>query len=214
MSDDRHIAMLLLGPTASGKTPLGEELQRRGLCGRRCVHFDFGANLRAADAGQAATGLTAEELGVIAQSLRTGALLEDEHFPIARKLLSAFIAARRVGRDDVVALNGLPRHVGQARDLDGILDVRLVVRLACSAETVMARIARDTGGDRAGRADDDLASVRRKLDIFAERTRALADHYAAAGASVVTLEVAPATTAADARDELARQVAEDAFTRS
>ncbi len=39
-------AILLLGPTGSGKTPLGQALEKKGLAGRRCVHFDFGANLR------------------------------------------------------------------------------------------------------------------------------------------------------------------------
>ncbi|MCX7427258.1 MAG: hypothetical protein NTW96_16720 [Planctomycetia bacterium] len=46
MTDTRNDAMLLLGPTGSGKTPLGDLLERRGLGGRRCVHFDFGAHLR------------------------------------------------------------------------------------------------------------------------------------------------------------------------
>jgi adenylate kinase family enzyme len=39
-------AILLLGPTGSGKTPLGQVLERRGLWGHRCSHFDFGDNLR------------------------------------------------------------------------------------------------------------------------------------------------------------------------
>ncbi|HPP52686.1 MAG TPA: nucleoside monophosphate kinase, partial [Thermoguttaceae bacterium] len=38
--------LLLLGPTGSGKTPLGELLAQQGVWGRRCVHFDFGAQLR------------------------------------------------------------------------------------------------------------------------------------------------------------------------
>jgi adenylate kinase family enzyme len=39
-------AILLLGPTGSGKTPLGQVLEERGLWGHTCMHFDFGANLR------------------------------------------------------------------------------------------------------------------------------------------------------------------------
>ncbi|MCS7305155.1 MAG: nucleoside monophosphate kinase [Thermoguttaceae bacterium] len=38
--------ILLLGPTGSGKTPLGQLLAHRGIWGRRCVHFDFGYWLR------------------------------------------------------------------------------------------------------------------------------------------------------------------------
>ena len=40
-------AVLLLGPTGAGKSPLGDWLEARGLWGRPCHHFDFGANLRA-----------------------------------------------------------------------------------------------------------------------------------------------------------------------
>ena len=47
-------AILLLGPTAAGKTPLGQLFADRGLWGRPCVHFDFGENLRRiADSGSA-----------------------------------------------------------------------------------------------------------------------------------------------------------------
>ena len=42
----RQPGILLLGPTGSGKTPLGDRLQIRDLWGRRCHHFDFGVRLR------------------------------------------------------------------------------------------------------------------------------------------------------------------------
>lgn len=52
MADTVHLkrgrtpAVLLLGSTGSGKTPLGDLIERRGLRGVRCLHFDFGVNLR------------------------------------------------------------------------------------------------------------------------------------------------------------------------
>ena len=48
-------AILLLGPTGSGKSPLGDELEANGLNGRRCLHFDFGRRLRRAAEGRPAT---------------------------------------------------------------------------------------------------------------------------------------------------------------
>ncbi len=48
MPNHRPPALLLLGPTGLGKTPLGLLLEARGLAGHRCVHFDFGDNLRQA----------------------------------------------------------------------------------------------------------------------------------------------------------------------
>jgi len=59
----RRDAILLVGPTGAGKTPLGEWLQLHGLWGRRCHHFDFGTNLREVASGNSA-GFTAEEIPV------------------------------------------------------------------------------------------------------------------------------------------------------
>jgi len=44
---DRPEAVLLVGPTAAGKTPLGDALQAGGLWGRACRHFDSGRGDRA-----------------------------------------------------------------------------------------------------------------------------------------------------------------------
>ncbi|MDW7761659.1 MAG: hypothetical protein SCM96_13625 [Acidobacteriota bacterium] len=49
-------AVLILGPTGSGKTPLGRELETRGHAGRRCRHFDFGAEMRALAGGPQDSG--------------------------------------------------------------------------------------------------------------------------------------------------------------
>ena len=61
---------LLVGPTGLGKTPPGDELERRGFLGRRCVHLDFGANLRRiAAAPEPEAGFTALELQSVRDSL-------------------------------------------------------------------------------------------------------------------------------------------------
>jgi adenylate kinase family enzyme len=183
--------LLLLGPTGAGKTPLGDALEAQGLAGRRCLHFDFGANLRsvAEDGCLPSTGkppghLTATDLGVVEESLRTGALLENESFHIARDLLFSFAQQRGLTSADLLVLNGLPRHVGQARDLDPFVRVVRVVLLECSAEVVAERLARDPGGDRAERIDDQADLVSRKLATYAARTVPLVAHYEAAGARV------------------------------
>jgi len=85
-------ALLLLGPTGSGKSPLGAELERRGL--RRCVccHFDFGEQLRCLAGGKiSSSSFSREELTIVRKALEGGLLLENEQFPIAEKLLSSFL---------------------------------------------------------------------------------------------------------------------------
>lgn len=183
-----HSTLLLLGPTGSGKTPLGEFLEAHGLCGRRCLHFDFGANLRRVAEGSF-EGLRTEDIAVVRDSLATGALLEKETFRIATGILSLFLSGHGGGECDWLILNGLPRHVDQAQDVDGIVDVRLVVFLDCAATVVAERIRCNSGGDRDDRTDDDQDFVRKKLDIFYSRTTPLLDHYRHKGVRIVSIEI-------------------------
>jgi len=195
---NRPRAILLLGPTGAGKTPLGEMLASRGLDGARCAHFDFGERLRRIAAGQLEVDdLAAADRAFIIEALERGALLENEHFHIAEKILRAFLAARNARAGDWIVLNGLPRHAGQADDVDRVVKVRAVVELACTPETVHARLAADTGGDRSRRIDDNPDRVRRKLEFYATRTEPLLTHYRRRGAEVIPVSVGPDTTSAD-----------------
>jgi len=187
----RPRAALLLGPTGSGKTPLGAILEERGLWGTRCRHFDFGAQLRAiVQSNQPNAFLSRQDLDFLHEVLRTGALLENEHFAIAQRILRAFLEEPDAA-DATIVLNGLPRHVGQAEALAGLVEVAVVVQLVCMPDTVLERIRTDVGGDRAERRDDDRESVLRKLQIYAARTEPLVDHYRTRGARIETIEVGP-----------------------
>jgi len=200
---DKHRAVLLLGPTGSGKTPLGELIERRGLWGAKCSHFDFGANLRAAVHRDRVDETTCRDPGFLSrqdveflrQVLASGALLEDERFPIAQRILLSFIARRGADQNTWLVLNGLPRHAGQAQAIDEILSVEAVVHLDCSGRTIFERIRSNVGGDRAGRADDSLDAVRRKLVLFNRRTAPLAEHYNRREARIITVNVTSETTA-------------------
>jgi adenylate kinase family enzyme len=184
-------ALLLVGPTGAGKSPLGRTLEQRGLWGRPCVHFDFGANLREIVAqDQPDDWIGPDDIAFLRRVLQSGALLEDEQFPLAARILKRFLRRRAVGGDPWIVLNGLPRHVGQAQGVGSILHVRLTVQLACSAEVVLQRIRGNVDGDRTLRSDDDEDLVRRKLLIFMERTSPLLDYYRRHGAWEVTVQVA------------------------
>jgi adenylate kinase family enzyme len=163
--------------------------------------------MRAAAAGEGgAAGFFPDELATIRRSLQAGALLEDADFPLALKILRDFCTRRAVGPEDWLVLNGLPRHAGQAAMLETAARVEMVVILEAAAEVVRERIRLDTGGDRAGRSDDDLAAVERKLEIFRARTLPLVSYYGARGAAVMRVPVTPASSAEEMWDVLARSV--------
>jgi len=197
----KNKAILLLGPTGSGKTPLGECLAERGLFGRRCVHFDFGAQLRHV-AEHGGKGLAPDDIAFVQSVLAKGALLEDDTFHIARTIMENFMEEQNVGARDIVVLNGLPRHAGQARNVGELLNVILVVALECTAEVVHERIAVNSGGDRTERTDDSVAEIARKLEIYAARTLPLLDHYRSEGAQRCRVPVDVETTPSDILETL------------
>jgi adenylate kinase family enzyme len=191
-------AILLIGPTGAGKTPFGGYLEKRGLDGRRCHHFDFGHQLRRVGGlGRPPHGFSLEDHCFIKDVLGKGLLLENEHFQLAEKILDMFLRERDFRGTDMLILNGLPRHVGQARDVDGKVKTDGVIVLECEAEDVFRRVRDNAGGDRSGRDDDGVEMVRKKLDIFHQRTAPLIRHYASAGCSVIRVKVTPSSSVDD-----------------
>jgi adenylate kinase family enzyme len=188
-------AVLLVGPTGAGKTPLGDAMAESGVGNRRCLHFDFGANLRRIAAGSDVPDtFDDDDLHIVREVLTGGALLEDESFHIAEKILHAFMADMAIGDRDLLILNGLPRHVGQARDVDRLVHIGAILSLECTPDIVRARIHRNTGGDRTDRLDDSLAEIQTKLKIFQERTCPLLQYYANKGVPIHRLTVGTETT--------------------
>jgi len=198
ISMKNHSALLLLGPTGSGKTPLGEYLEANGLYGKRCFHFDFGRELRSvAESNMPPINCTQEDVDYIHKVLKEGALLENETFYIAKNLLHAFIEQNGITADDLVILNGLPRHVGQAEDVDAIISMKLVILLECSPEVVYKRIQLNSGGDRSGRVDDSIADIKGKLMIFNKKTLPLVQYYSDKGIPVKRIPVTEKTRPED-----------------
>ena len=210
MADRPWPSLLLVGPTGSGKSPLGEEIERRGLDGRRCVHFDFGANLRRlAAALEPEPGFTALELQSVRNSLATGALFEARDLPMIVNILRSFAARKRLTSDSLFILNGLPRYKKQAESLADVVAVERVVYLEAGAAVIRERIRLDPGGDRATRADDGLEAVERRLAAFCKRTVPLVSYYRERGALIVEIPVTPSMTAAQAYQALIERLSID-----
>ena len=196
-------AILLLGPTGVGKSPLGDALAQNGLFNRHCHHLDFGSELRHAlsDRSRSAAYSTAE-LDFIQGVLEQGLLLENEHFSLARKIISLFLDRVRFSQNEVLILNGIPRHQGQARDVASLADVRALVVLECSSDDVVCRIRNNIGGDRSTRLDDHAEMIRTKLVTFRERTAPLIEQYEQLGRPIYHLAVTGTMTPAEAYHRL------------
>ena len=206
---EKPTAVIIIGPTGSGKTPLGEFIATRGVpkalapmlkctAGTPCAHFDFGEELRRTASGQGA-GLYEQDMKLIRDLLERGALLEGDSIQIAGNILRKFVACHQ-GR--VIVLNGFPRHVGQTATAAEMCDVRLVIQLECPIETSLRRISTNAGGDRTGRNDDAAGFVRRRREIFERHTSPLVEHYQSAGVAIAGAAVGEQTKP----DELLRSL--------
>jgi adenylate kinase len=195
-------AVLLIGPTGSGKSPLGGILESRGFLGRRSHHLDFGSELRSIASGIGSSSYTQEEQEFIIGVLDRGLLLENEHFLLAKKIIGQFLERSRYRTGNILVLNGIPRHEGQAKDVASIAAVHSLVVLDCSVESVLLRIRGNTGGDRTGRVDDEYALIEKKLRIFEERTAPLIEHYQKAGRRIYRIDINERTTTGSAYQRL------------
>ena len=181
-ADHNCLATILIGPTGSGKTPLGELIAARGLPDGPYVHFDFGHQLRLINRGEgAAHALRPSDRQTIAEVLSTGRLLKPEEGHMATQILRWFLDTARQGtapKTLKLILNGLPRTVEQATLLESLVHVERVVLLECDFPIVWERIQKNTGGDRTGRQDDTLELVRFKFEQYLAETKPLVDYYA------------------------------------
>jgi adenylate kinase family enzyme len=196
-------ALLLIGPTGSGKSPLGDYLTAQGLLGKRCYHFDFGSELRSIAAGNGAfSSFSLSEIEFIRHVLKNGHLLENDRFTLARKIFILALERFRFRDGDLLVLNGIPRHAGQARDIASLAVVNALVVLECSTDAVFCRLLENVGGDRDGRPDDTRELVVRKLQTFQERTTPLVQHYQQNGSMIYRVTIDDRTTTHDAYRQL------------
>ena len=196
-------AMLLLGPTGVGKSPLGDAIARNGLFNRRCHHLDFGSELRGAvSRDDLSSHYSSKELDFIHGVLERGLLLENEHFPLAEKIFGLFLDRAGFASHDLLILNGIPRHTGQSKDIESIARIHALLVLDCTADDVYRRIRNNIGGDRAERLDDDKKLIAKKLEIFQERTAPLIDYYLQQDCRIYRVHVSAATTTEQAYQNL------------
>ena len=177
--------VLLLGPPGAGKGTQAERFAAR----HRLPKISTGDILR--EAVQDRTGL-----GRIAKAtMDAGTLVGDD--------VMIGIVRERLDRDDArrgFVLDGFPRTVVQAAELDAMIDGRgplCVVDIVVPEEVLVRRLAtrricsqcgsnaavewmgdcQKCGGKLIARVDDGVEIVRERLKVYERQTKSLVDHY-------------------------------------
>ena len=158
--------LLLLGPPGAGKGTQAKLLEERlGI-----PKIATGDILREAVASGSEIGRRANAI------MEKGELVPDE--------VVIGIVEERVGRKDCkegFILDGFPRTREQAKALDGLLakaDRAPLVALSLIVEDEVLRVRILSRGE--GRADDNEAAVRTRLEVYREQTAPVLDHYSSA----------------------------------
>ena len=161
--------IVLLGAPGSGKgTQAALLVQHLGL-----PHISTGALLRSAVAAGSDLGMQAKAV------IGRGELVSNE--------IMLGLIEERLSRDDMAdgfILDGYPRNISQAGDLDTLLDrlgqpVDEVLQIDVDVEMVVARIAKRAAEE--DRSDDSEDTVRHRMKIYAEQTAPVVDYYAQQG---------------------------------
>ena len=167
---------ILFGPPGGGKgTQAAHISERLGL-----PHVSTGEMLRV----EAARGTS---LGnEVAPIMAEGNLVPDE---LVVRVIESRLAEPDAGNG--VLLDGFPRTVPQAEALDAMLrrgskQVDLVLCLAVPQSVLVARLlgrAREEG-----RADDNLETIQKRLDVYHHETAPVLDYYRGAGVHIATVD--------------------------
>lgn len=163
--------LILLGPPGAGKGTQAARLVRN----YSVAHLSTGDMLRAAIAAGTPVGLKAKDI------MASGALVPDE--------VVVGIISDRIEQPDCAngfILDGFPRTVPQAEALDALLAakkikldavVQLRVNEAVLLQRVENRIAEMTARGEAVRADDNVESLAKRLQVYRDQTEPLIHYY-------------------------------------
>ena len=153
--------LILLGPPGAGKGTQAVSLSKR----LNIPHISTGDILREAIAQQTSLGLQSETY------LKAGDLVPD--------VLIMSLMRERLSQSDVKdgwILDGFPRTLRQAKALDELLSILQqpypkVIYFDAQSGILIDRLL------QSGRQDDNVTSIRRRLEVYTEETTPLIEHY-------------------------------------
>lgn len=156
--------LLVMGPPGAGKGTQGARIAERH-------------GLRALSTGDLLRGHVARgtELGTEAKAIMEAGELVPDH------LIVDMVRRELDDMDEVrVLLDGFPRTPGQAVSLDALLaeydaEMTAVIQLEVPQEELVERLV--SRAERESRSDDGEATVRKRMEVYADATRPLLDFY-------------------------------------
>ena len=163
--------VILFGPPGAGKGTQAARLKEA----HNLAHLSTGDMLRAAVAAGTAVGREAEVV------MAAGKLVSDE--------LICTVVAERIEEPDCAngfILDGFPRTLAQAEALDRMLAqkgkrIDVVVEITVDEDVLICRIegrAADSGG---ARADDNVETLKKRLEVYHAQTAPVLPFYRAKG---------------------------------
>lgn len=161
--------IVFIGPPGSGKGTQSRRLVER----LQIPHFSTGELLRAAKQQHSPVGQLA------AKYMDEGKLVPD---PIVLGLVGEELAKPAYERGCL--FDGFPRTVQQAEALDAALQQRgtpldLVIELRVDEDEITRRMLERAKEE--GRADDNPATIRQRMDVYRRQTAPLLDYYQGKG---------------------------------
>ena len=151
--------LLFLGPPGAGKGTQALLLSKK----QGLLHLSTGELLRAEVKAATPLGLEAAEI------MNKGGLVSDE-------LVLSIVENKLSGSNLGWLLDGFPRTLPQAQSLEVLLrelkqPIEAVILIELNDEVLIQRLL------ARGRADDDEAVIRHRIQLYKEKTSPLIDHY-------------------------------------
>lgn len=160
--------IIIFGAPGSGKGTQSDLIKER----YNLLHLSTGDLLRE----EIATG---SELGKIADDfISKGNLVPDEM--IVEILDKAIEEKEKDGKYNGIILDGFPRTVAQAEALEKLIkkhdkDISVLLDLVVEEDELVDRLVKR--GETSGRSDDNLETIKKRLDVYHEKTHPVNNYY-------------------------------------
>ena len=184
----RYNTFILFGAPGSGKGTQGKTLGTIP----RLFHCPCGDVFRSID--------TRTKVGkAFLEFSSKGQLVPDDiTVELWKEAIDAAVDARKFKPDiDILVLDGIPRNVGQAKIMEGMIDVKKVFHLSCpNRETLFHRLKKRALKDN--RLDDANEEViKRRLEIYEAESKPVLNYYPKGSVTMVDATQPPAKVLLD-----------------